>query len=286
MNYISNDRLSVKISEKGAELQSIQSKSVEYLWQADPAFWPKHSPVLFPFVGELKDGKYLFEGAEYKMPRHGFARDKVFRVTQTSNDSVTFTLTSNSESLAIYPFKFVFDVEYRLEAACLLCTYVVENKGDKAMYFSVGGHPAFKVPIADNLQYSDYVLKFDNNDVLEKYVLHNGLTGDNTETISLHNKQLQLHPSLFYDDAIVLKHLSSRQVELMTDKDSRSLAFKFDGFPFFGIWAAKDAPFVCLEPWCGIADNINHDYQLIHKEGINVLGPGKSWKRTWSVEVF
>jgi len=286
MIYISNDKLSVKISEGGAELQSVQSNGIEYLWQADPAFWAKHSPVLFPFIGELKDGKYIFEDTEYKMPRHGFARDKVFSTEQTSDASAIFTLNSDKETVDIYPFRFIFKIEYRLEGSGLFCTYTVENRDNKTMYFSVGGHPAFKVPIMDTLEYTDYTLKFDGDDVLEKYVLHNGLTGDDRETITLNNKELQLHPSLFYADAIVLKHISSRQVALKTDKDSHGLRFAFDGFPFFGIWAAKDAPFVCLEPWCGIADNIHHDYQLIHKEGINELAAGESWKRTWSLEIF
>jgi galactose mutarotase-like enzyme len=286
MIYISNDTLSVKISEKGAELQSIQSNGIEYLWQADSAFWAKHSPVLFPFIGELKDGKYIFEDTEYKMPRHGFARDKVFATEQTSGVSAIFTLYSDKESIDIYPFTFIFKIEYKLEGSKLLCTYIVENKDDKTMYFSAGGHPAFKAPILDTLEYTDYTLKFDGDDVLEKYALHNGLTGDDTETITLHNKELQLRPSLFYADAIVLKHINSRQVDLRTDRDSHGLRFTFDGFPFFGIWAAKDAPFVCLEPWCGIADNIHHDYQLIHKEGINRLAAGENWKRTWSVEIL
>lgn len=286
MIYISNDKLSVKISEKGAELQSIQCNGFEYLWQADPAFWPRHSPVLFPFIGELKDGKYIFQDVEYKMPRHGFARDKVFSTEQKSDASAIFALHSATESLNIYPFGFIFKVVYSLDASRLSCTYVVENSDDKTIYFSVGGHPAFKVPLRDTLQYTDYRLKFDNDDVLEKYVLHNGLTGDDTEIITLYNKELQLHPSLFYADAIVLKHIGSRQIDLVTGKDSHGLRFTFDGFPFFGIWAAKDAPFVCLEPWCGIAGNSRHDYQLIHKEGINQLAAGESWRRTWSVEIF
>ncbi len=286
MITISNHLLSVKISEKGAEMQNIQYNGLEYLWQADPAFWAKHSPVLFPVIGELKGGKYIFEGVEYKMPRHGFARDKIFTSEQTSASSAIFTLCSDHESLAIYPFTFIFKVEYSLKNAGLYCTYSVENTGDKTMYFSVGGHPAFKVPLLDSLQYTDYTLRFANDNVLKKYVLHNGLTGDDTETIVLNNKELHLQPSLFYDDAIVLKHISSNEVDLRSDKDFHGLRFTFDGFPFFGIWAAKNAPFVCLEPWCGIADNIHHNYQLIHKEGINELAAGDCWTRTWSVEVF
>src|SRR5215216_4461059 len=130
MITISNNKLSVKISEKGAELQSLQYNGLEYLWQAH-ASWAKHSPVLFPIVGELKDGKYIFEDKEYKMPRHGFARDKVFKAFQTSGTSVIFTLTHDENTLAIYPFPFVFKMEYSIEATKLSCTYIVENPGKK-----------------------------------------------------------------------------------------------------------------------------------------------------------
>lgn len=285
MITISNNELSAKISEKGAELQSLQYNGLEYLWQAHAA-WAKHSPILFPIVGELKDGKYIFENKEYKMPRHGFARDKVFKAFQTSGASAIFTLACDESSLAIYPFHFIFKVEYKLEAAKLLCAYIVENADTKIMYFSVGGHPAFNVPLQSSLHYADYLLKFNNDSVLNRYLLHNGLTGNDTEILLLNDNELQLQPSLFYADAIVLKHIGSSQVQLLTSKDVHGLKFTFDGFPYFGIWAAKDAPFVCLEPWCGIADHIHHDYQLINKEGINQLAVGESWQRTWKVEVY
>src|SRR2546430_1245431 len=127
MVYIFNDKLSVKISEKGAELTSIQCDGTEYLWQAHPAFWAKHSPVLFPFVGELKDGKYIFQNREYKMGRHGFARERTFAARRTSDISAIFTLQSDNETISIYPFPFIFRVEYALDNSRLKCTYIVEN---------------------------------------------------------------------------------------------------------------------------------------------------------------
>jgi galactose mutarotase-like enzyme len=154
------------------------------------------------------------------------------------------------------------------------------------MDFSVGGHPAFNLPLNKKLSYTDYVLEFDNDVVLKKYLLQNGLITDETESIQLNNKALQLKPELFYKDAIVLKHINSKQVTLKTNKDSHGLKFEFDGFPYFGIWAAKNAHFVCLEPWCGIADNVHHNNKLESKEGINKLTAGEIWKRTWRVEIF
>ena len=286
MISISNDRLAVTVNEKGAELQSLQLDGREYLWQADPKFWSKRSPVLFPIVGELKDGKYLFAGKEYKLPRHGFARDKTFDVKQLNAGSVIFTLASDEETFNVFPFHFDFQIEYTLGDVEIFCTYIVHNAGSDVMFFSVGGHPAFNVPLNRNLVHDDYYLAFDNDNTLQRHLLRDGLLSDETELIELNDKRLALTPGLFYKDAVVLKHINSKQITLRTDNDPHGLTFKFEDFPYFGIWAAKDAPFVCLEPWCGVADNIHHDNQLIQKEGIIELQPAATWQRTWSVELF
>ncbi len=286
MIQIENDHLVVRINKKGAELQSIQLNALEYLWQADPNYWGKHAPVLFPIVGELKDGKYIFENKECHLSRHGFARDKIFEGKQTSSGSANFTLHSNADTLAVYPFQFIFQVQYEIKQQTVYCSYIVQNVNDVDMYFSVGGHPAFRVPLNNKLQYEDYILEFNNDTTLKRFLLNNGLTNDDTETLQLDDKKLPLKSSLFYDDALVLKHIKSNQIKLYSDKDPHGLNFRFEGFPYFGIWAANDAPFVCLEPWCGIADNIYHDYQLKKKEGINQLAAGANWKRTWSVELY
>jgi len=286
MIQLSNDKLAITINEKGAELQSVQLNNIEYLWQADAAYWPKHAPVLFPVVGELKDGKYIFKNKTYKLPRHGFARDKIFKANQISNTVAEFTLNSNDETLEMFPFEFIFKVVYKITDSELACTYDVKNTGSDFMYFSAGGHPAFKAPLSKELQYTDYFLEFNNDETLYRYLLHKGLTGNEKELIKLDNKNLRLTQSLFYTDAIVLKHIKSNEIKLYSDKNEHGLKFIFNRFPFFGIWSAIDAPFVCLEPWCGIADSIHHDNQLTHKEGINQLPAGENWERTWSVELF
>ena len=286
MIQLSNNELSIRISEKGAELQSINYNDLEYLWQADTKFWGKHSPVLFPIVGELKNGKYIFENKEYALSRHGFARDNIFDAQKISDTSAIFTLHSGDKTLAVYPFQFTFQLRYEINDDELSCTYVVKNINAFMMYFSVGGHPAFRVPLNENLQYNNYSLKFDDDTKLNRYLLHDGLTGDNVQSLPLDEHELHLDPSLFYADAIVLKDLKSRQITLHSEKDPHGLTFHMEGFPYFGIWAAKDAPFVCLEPWSGIADNIHHDGQLINKEGINKLAAGESWERTWQVKLF
>ncbi len=286
MLQIENDHLVVRINEKGAELQSLKLNALEYLWQADPNYWGKHAPVLFPIIGELKDGKYIFDNKEYHLPRHGFARDKIFEATQTSSSSAIFTLRNNADTLAVYPFQFIFQVQYEIKEHTLYCNYIVQNINDGDIYFSVGGHPAFRVPLNEKLKYEDYTLAFNKDASLKRFLLDNGLTNDKTGIVGLDDKKLHLKSSLFYDDAIVLKHIRSDQIKLYSDKDPHGLAFRFEGFPYFGIWAAKDAPFVCLEPWSGIADNIHHDYQLKNKEGINQLAAGATWERSWCVELF
>ncbi|MEO9003794.1 MAG: aldose 1-epimerase family protein [Ginsengibacter sp.] len=286
MIQLRNGNLLVRINEKGAEMQSIQLNELEYLWQAEPDYWGKHAPVLFPIIGELKDCKYIFDNKEYHLPRHGFARDKTFEAKQSADTSAIFTLRSDTDTLAEYPFEFIFQVQYEIKQHTLYCSYIVQNVGNGDMYFSVGGHPAFRVPISDQLKYEDYTLAFNNDTTLKRFLLQNGLTNHSTETLALDDKKLPLKSSLFYKDAIVLKHINSDQIKLYSDEDPHGLTFTFEGFPFFGIWAAKDAPFVCLEPWCGVADNIHHDFHLKNKEGINQLSAGASWKRTWSVELY
>ncbi len=286
MIKLKNDHLVITINEKGAELQSVKLNNLEYLWQADRVYWGKHAPVLFPIVGELKDGKYIFDNKEYHLSRHGFARDKMFEAKQTGDSSAIFTLQSNQETLAVYPFQFIFRIQYEIKQNALYCTYIVQNVNEEDMYFSVGGHPAFRVPLNEQLSYTEYTLAFEKDSTLKRFLLINGLTNGTSETIILVDKKLHLKSSLFYNDAIVLKHINSNQVTLYSDKDPHGVKFMFEGFPYFGIWSAKDAPFICLEPWCGVADNIQHDYQLKNKEGISQLAAGATWKRTWGIELF
>jgi galactose mutarotase-like enzyme len=286
MLNLENNKVTVTIREKGSELQSIKANSIEYLWQANPQFWGKHAPVLFPVIGQLKDGEYKYKGNTYSLPRHGFARDEYFRPEKTTETSVTFLLESNIESLKVYPFQFEFRIIYSLIQNSLSCSYQISGKDDSPIYFSVGGHPAFNVPLNPKLDYSDYILQFESDIALTHNLLKEGLITDQIKTLKLKNHKLALTHELFYEDAIVLKNLRSKQIKLFSPKDPHGLNFHFEDFPYFGIWAAKNAPFVCLEPWCGIADSVLHNKDLVLKEGIVKLLPGKKWERNWTVELF
>ncbi len=288
MITLQNSQLKVLIHPRGAELQSLFSlqNGIEYMWNGDAAYWPKYSPVLFPIVGPLKGGTYFFNEHSYELPRHGFAREKIFEARQESDQAVLFVLQQDAESLAVFPFWFRLGLRYRLEGATLYCTYEVENTGNTDLWFSVGGHPAFAVPLVSDTDYTDYYLKFNVEEPLLRWKLMDGLVSDETEEVKLVDGKLMLHPSLFYEDAIVFKHLQSTSVSLLCDKHSHGLQFNFEGFPHLGIWAAKDAPFVCIEPWCGHGDTVDHNQELERKEGIVLLPPGTKWQRTWSVNCF
>lgn len=286
---IENTLLKVSILAKGAELSSVWHKEhqLEYMWSGDAAFWGKKSPVLFPIVGTLKGDTYIFKNEKYNLPRHGFARDYTFELEHSSANKATFLLCSNTHTRQNYPFDFQFRLHYSLDGNQLNVTYDVKNISAETVYFSVGGHPAFKVPLVDGTDYEDYYIQLNQTETVGRYPLSiDGLLLTESDPFLTHSDRFALHPSLFHADAVVLKHLISDTMTIKSDKTPRGLRMIFKGFPFFGIWAAKNAPFVCLEPWCGVADSVNTTQELTEKEGINVLDPNSRFERTWSIELF
>jgi galactose mutarotase-like enzyme len=288
MQTLKNQNLTIEVNPKGAELTSLcnNKNQTEYLWNANPTFWGKSSPVLFPIVGSLRENKYRFEGQEYTLPRHGFARDREFMVEKSEENNLTFLLTHDENTLKVYPFKFEFRLIYSLENNTLKVTYSVKNIGETQMYFSMGGHPAFAVPLSENIEYNDYYLEFNKTETFKRWGLtSDGLIKTQPFDFLTDTNKLALTKELFYDDAIVFKNLESTSVILKSDKTNRQLKFDFEGFPCLGIWAAKEANFVCIEPWCGIADAVNHNQELTEKEGIICLDLGATFERTWRVTI-
>lgn len=288
MITLENELLKASFVQKGAELQSLKSKTsdIEYIWDADPKDWAKHSPVLFPIVGALKNNEYAYQGERYELSRHGFARDMEFELESKSASEVVFTLRSSPQTKKVYPFEFSLSLIYTLKSHGLSCTYKVYNPSQSDLLFSVGGHPAFATPVNETIGYEDYYLRFNQDEELVVSKIDDNLISDEVQTISLKGKVLPLRHELFYEDALVLKSLQSKKISLQNKVNTHGIHFSFEGFPFFGIWAAKDANFVCLEPWCGIADGVNHSGQLSDKEGIIILSAEESWQRTWQVDIF
>ena len=289
MIKITNDCLEVTIAEAGAELQSIYNKQtrLEYMWSGDPAFWGKKSPVLFPVIGGMKNNSFQYKGTTYTLPRHGFAREQVFEVEEKTADSVTFTLATSEETLKVYPFHFKFSIIYSLRENVLDTTYLVENKGGETMYFSVGAHPAFKVPLVDGEDFSDSFIALSETEVAPIYrVLDTIVVDTNPTTFFDNTNKLPLTKELFYGDALVFKELKSTSMSILSKNNIHGLTVAYKGFPYMGIWSAKDANFVCIEPWCGIADRADTTGILQEKEGIKQLEPNESFSRTWSAATF
>lgn len=287
MHTIKNKFLQVSVKETGAELCSIKSvkSGKEYVWQANPEVWSSHAPNLFPVIGCLKNGGFLYKGKEYKCPKHGFVRNNknVKQVERTEN-SLTFRLIYSEESLKIYPFKFEFNIKYILEENKVMVEHTIVNHGNEPMLFSLGGHPGFNCPINADETYNDYYLEFEEPETAETWrVQKDGLIGKDTLPVFDEPKIINLHPHIFEEDALIFKNLNSKKVSLKSRKSKQVLSMIFNDFPYLGIWAKPMADYVCIEPWIGIADSVDSDRNFETKEGMVLLGSKQSTKATYTI---
>jgi len=288
MITLQNHLLEITLKAAGAELSRIYNKQhqVDYLWSADPEYWGKHAPVLFPIVGALKDDSYTYQEKTYNLARHGFARESTFTIAEQTADTICFELRADENSLRHYPFLFRLRIRYTLLDERLTCEYEVMNEGDEPMWFSIGGHPAFHVPLQEGLLYTDYYLEFSEPETLERWPLQGNLINTHPKEFLKDENMLPLHHDLFAFDAIVLKKVKSESIALKSRASDHGLSMRIDEFPYFGIWAAPHAPFVCLEPWQGIADSVYHNQKLEDKEGMISLPPAGVWSKSWDVRFW
>lgn len=287
---LENEFLSVRIAAAGAELQSLFHKQTltEYLWQGDAHFWAKRSPVLFPIVGGLQNNLYTHNGKEYPLMRHGFARDLSFVPEVQNPHECWYVLADSPASRAIYPFAFTLMVGYRLENNAVVVQYKVQNGSNETMYFSLGAHPAFSVPLAAGTSFADYYIEFPEDDKLQRYLLNNeGLLSGVAIEVPLQAHRLALSEALFAKDALVLKQRHSSTIRIGSKWNDRFVALEASQaqWPFYGIWSKPGAPFVCLEPWCGIASTAGAGTEVSSKEGIMALAPGEWWQNEFTVRV-
>lgn len=277
---ISNSIISASINTLGAELIRLEKDSKNYIWSVDETYWNKTSPILFPIVGRLKNDTYSIENKTYELPRHGFARNFEFQIVNQTESSVVFVLESNSETFKNYPFEFELRLEYELDENELKMKYFVENKSEATMPFSIGAHPAFAIENS----FSDYSLKFNQTEEFISHELDNEQFSNSFRKINSENGQINLNYSLFEKDALVFKHLESNELTLLKKKEP-VLSVQLEGFPYLGIWTKPNAPFLCIEPWCGLADNVNHNGNIFEKEGINLLHPQDFFSRTIKIKI-
>ncbi|UUV19613.1 aldose 1-epimerase family protein [Fusobacteria bacterium ZRK30] len=275
------------IDSHGAELKSLKllKNNEEFMWNADPEFWGRTSPVLFPIVGGLKDGRYSYHGTTYEMGQHGFARDNKFKVISHGETKIVFLFESNEETLQNYPFEFKFYMEYSLENGCLSIEYKVENLSSEEMYFSIGAHPAFSTPVDQDIQISDYYLEFEKNETASILPLEGRNISRNTMKFLEDSKKIELSKDLFKNDALIFKGLDSKNVSLKCKKNTRVVTMDYSNFEYIAFWNKVGAEFICLEPWNGIADFIDASGRLEEKDGILKLeGQGK-YKASLKIKV-
>ena len=288
MHVLENEFLSVTIQNKGSELCSIFNKlnGLEYLWQAEPSVWAFHAPNLFPVVGNCLNNQIQIDGIKYPMQRHGFVRHSPFVLTDSSANHAVFTLDYSEATLAVYPYKFSFQVAYNLQDTEITITYKVINKDAKTIFFSIGAHPAFNIPFSKGGAYDDYYIEFDQNELLVKNLFDESgfFTGD-TEQVYLDNRRLNLSKDLFKDGALVFKEIKSKEVLIRNHQTPSFVSVSFKDFKALGVWAAPDAPFVCIEPWLGYADNAGELKEFSEKDGIQKLETSKVFECSFTIGI-
>lgn len=278
---LKNENCTAKVISKGAELKSLVVNGRELMWRADPAFWGKTSPLLFPMIGTLKDGKTLINGEQFSITKHGFARDLELIPETISDESVMFSLTQNDYTKKMYPFDFTFSVCYTLKQDGIDVTYHVRNDSESDMPFCIGAHPAF----ATDGDMTDYRLEFQQRETaaVPNYNLENGLHEENNRRSLLKNESvLPLSHEMFYSDVCYFDKVASRSVKLL-NKDNSGVRVDFPDFTSLGVWQAKDAPFLCIEPWCGSADFDDCTGIFCEKRGIEILKPKQEKSYRYSI---
>lgn len=284
---ITNDILKATINEHGAELVSLQANEIEYIWQADPKYWGRHAPLLFPFVGRLKDNQYSYQGKTYPMGQHGFARDKEFKVLEKTKEKVTLVLTSDEETKKVYPFDFALTVSYEIWGEGVRIRFEVENTGNEEMIFALGGHPAFNIPLTDELQFEDYFIAFSPQKSRVKIPLEGPFTNLDQKTIGQTNTNIQLSRELFKEDALIYETRGLNAYTLGSEESSHSVTLAYNNIPYVGLWSPypAEAPFVCIEPWWGFADTVDSNGRLEDKKSMNRLDAKGRFKTEFSITV-
>ncbi|EAD2031408.1 aldose 1-epimerase family protein [Listeria monocytogenes] len=289
MIKLENEVLLVEMKTAGAELTRIFHKDtgLEYLWDADSKFWGRHSPVLFPTVGRLVDDTYLVDGKQYHLGQHGFARDRDFQVIEQTENTVRFELDADEDSLAIYPYKFKLSIIYTIEKNTVAVSYEVENTDNKRIYFSIGAHPAFHLPLTDGTTFEDYYLDFGTEENLETLCLEGPYrSGEIKKIIDEPARYLPLSYDLFKNDALIFEALKQKEMTIKSDKTPHFVKVSFPEFPFVGVWTAKPGtPFLCIEPWYGIADGAGESVELRDKAGIEHLEPEAVFASEYEITV-
>lgn len=287
---LENEALRIEVNDFGAELARVYDKNAgrEVLWNADPAYWSRHAPVLFPFVGALQDEQYQYHNKSYRMGQHGFARDSVFTVEEYQPTLICHKLTWTDDSFNKYPFKFSLYITHILSGNEIKVCWKVVNEQAEAMYFGIGAHPAFLAPVKAGETQEDYYLNLysDKENYTCLRINENGLAlTEKPEIFTAKDGFCPLKNDLFKDGVWIFEHAQLQKVGLALPDKTPYIEINCEGFPYVGIWTKPGAPFVCLEPWYGRTDDAGFKGNIQDKSGIQKLDAGETFEADYTITV-
>lgn len=291
MQVLENDRFRVEVNELGAELTSFKSKKdgTEYIWQADPAVWKRHAPLLFPIVGRLKDKKYTVGGKPYEITQHGFGRDLPFTPVRVSETCVEFLLSQNEYTKKMYPWDFALTVRYTLDGATLLKEHVTCNTDTADLYYEVGGHDAYNLCLCPGEKITDYYVEFEGTETLHPILTdENVMLAEGHGDLPIPDGRLPITRDTFQDDTVILDDLPVRRATIGCTKNEKTIRMDFADFPYFALWSMRkdfDVPYVCLEPWSTLPDGGYLGHELEKKVGVRMLRPGETETLAFSTTI-
>ncbi|WP_308784031.1 aldose 1-epimerase family protein [uncultured Blautia sp.] len=289
MNYtIKNQYLAVEISSSGGELRSVRdSEGTEYLWQGDPDSWEERGPNLFPYIGRTTRQTYTYQGKEYHMPLHGFLIGSEMELADRTDDSLSLCLKTSQKTLVIWPFHFCLTITWKLDGSTLSVSCQVENQDEKTMYFGIGGHPGFHIPMDSSLVFDDYRIDFGKNASPQQILLSDDcfILEKNVPLELEEGRYLPLSHELFARDAIVMKNMP-KEITIESPKSHRKIHATFPDMDYLGLWNCGNAPFVCIEPWSSLPSRKDLVEDLETQPNLISLKAGKKYVNTWSVSVI
>ena len=289
MHTIENEFLSIKIKSAGAELCSIVDKrdQIEHLWQADPAYWAWHAPMLFPIIGVTENDELRIDSKTYPLQKHGFARKSNFELLELKNESAIFSLKYSNETLASFPYKFDLRVMYQLNNNQLIISYSVINMDDKTIYFSIGGHPAIALAYKENETIEDYYIEFEKVETVNRHHINkaDGMFNGEQSQILSNSSIIPITSQMFEKDAYIFKDHVSRSLMIKSKKHAKTIKVDFNDFNYLGLWAIPGAKYVCIEPWLGCADTNGQFIDFQNKEAIISLDVEKTFTCRYSIQI-
>lgn len=286
---LENKELKVSVSTFAGSIESLVNKKTgyEHFWHYDASIWPRRTPICFPICGGLIDNEYVFRGKTYTMPMHGFLREKDLRILERTETKAVLELTSNEEIKASYPFDFKVTIIEELSGGSFIVRYRVENTGHDDMYFSIGSHSTYRVPIADDEIWNDYHFAFGAPQKAGRITTEGGFVTGKSDDVFRGRNRLDLN-GFFENGSTVLdlREIDPKYIAIESGKSGSFTKVAFEGFPYCVLWAPKgSSPFACIEPWTGLPDRADHDKDITKKLGIMRLAERASYTCTQTITV-